>query len=133
MRLFHVLPVLSVLLGARAFSLDSRGSAPHRLDMRSTTDVCASLINVPLEVTLPGGRPFNAGLIGGSAFRLYVHVPERSTDACLCHSGVLQFVETNHVARAAVARVGREQVVSDVTRLVSGHFVKWFEFCMASA
>ena len=132
MRPFHVLPVLSLLLGAHAFSLDSRGSAPHRLDMRSTTDVCASLTNVPLEVTLPDGRPFNAGLIGGSTFRPFVHVPQRSIDACLCHSGVLQFVETNHVARAAVRRVGREQVVSDVTRQVSDQFVKWFESCMAS-
>ena len=43
MRLFGALPVLSLLLRARAFSLDSRQSVPHRLDVRDTTDVCATI------------------------------------------------------------------------------------------
>ena len=41
MRLFHFLPVLGLLLRARASSFDSREPAPHRLDVRDTSDVCA--------------------------------------------------------------------------------------------
>ena len=41
MRLFLFLPVLSLLLRARASSFDSRGPAPHHLDIRDTSDVCA--------------------------------------------------------------------------------------------
>ena len=41
MRLFGVLPVLTLLLGARASSLDSREPAPHRIETRDTgADVC---------------------------------------------------------------------------------------------
>ena len=43
MRLFGALPILSLLLRARAFSLDSRQSVPHRLDVRDTPDVCATI------------------------------------------------------------------------------------------
>ena len=43
MRLYRSLPVLSLLLRARAFSLDSRQSVPHRLDVRDTPDVCANI------------------------------------------------------------------------------------------
>jgi hypothetical protein len=38
-----LLPALSLLLGARASFLDSRGSVHHRLDMRDTPDVCATV------------------------------------------------------------------------------------------
>ena len=43
MRLFHVLPTLSLLFGARASSLDSRQSDAHPLDARDVSDVCAML------------------------------------------------------------------------------------------
>jgi hypothetical protein len=44
MRLFRVLPALSLLFGARASSsLDSRAPAPHRNDARDLLDVCASV------------------------------------------------------------------------------------------
>ena len=43
MHLFRTLSVLGLLLRARAFSLDSRQSVPHRLDVRDTPDVCANI------------------------------------------------------------------------------------------
>lgn len=61
MRLLPVLTVLGLLLGARAFSLGSR--TPHRLDVRTTSDVCAA-IDKSLYVT-PGAKPVNVGVIGG--------------------------------------------------------------------
>ena len=52
MRPFSVLLFLSPLLGTRAFSLDSRGSGLRRLDVRSTTDVCASVMDSELRVDI---------------------------------------------------------------------------------
>ena len=56
MRLFRVLPVLGLLLGAHASSLNSHIPAPHRrhrldvqVDVRVTSDECAS-INTKLVV-----------------------------------------------------------------------------------
>jgi hypothetical protein len=49
MRFFRVLPALTLFLGARASSLDSREPTPHRLDTRQLLDVCAS-INAQLIV-----------------------------------------------------------------------------------
>jgi hypothetical protein len=50
MRLFSVLPVLSLLLGTRASSHDSREPAPHRLDVRGPIiDVCAT-VNADIAV-----------------------------------------------------------------------------------
>ena len=43
MRPFCLLTALSLLLGARASFLDSRGSVPPRLDARDTPDVCATI------------------------------------------------------------------------------------------
>jgi hypothetical protein len=43
MRPFCLLPALNLLLGARASFLDSRGSVPHRLGVRDTPDVCATV------------------------------------------------------------------------------------------
>ena len=43
MRLFPVLPVLSLLFGAHASSFDSRRPAAHPLDARDLLDVCASV------------------------------------------------------------------------------------------
>jgi hypothetical protein len=41
MRLFGVLPVLTLLLGARASSLDSDDPAPHRIETRApVADAC---------------------------------------------------------------------------------------------
>ena len=66
MRPFRVLLFLSPLLGARAFSLDSRESGSRRLDVRSTTDVCASV----------GGATLIGRIIitSESTFYLNVHV-----------------------------------------------------------
>ena len=69
MRLFRVLPALSLLLGARAFSLDSRGQAAHPLDARDLLDVCVSL-NAELAVPDDQGLLSAFGLIGESAFSL---------------------------------------------------------------
>jgi hypothetical protein len=67
MRLFHVLPALSLLLEARASSLDSRQPGPHPLDARDLSDVCA-----PLEgefmVSNGQGLKVDFGAIGESAF-----------------------------------------------------------------
>ena len=52
MRLFHFLPVLRLLLRARASSFDSREPAPHRLDVRDTSDVCT---------IVSGTVPYNDG------------------------------------------------------------------------
>ena len=68
---FSVLLFLSPLLGARAFSLDSRGSGPRRLDVRSTTDVCAPVMNTVLIVL---GVNFGVITDSGSNFCLNVHV-----------------------------------------------------------
>jgi hypothetical protein len=67
MRLFRVLPALSLLFGAgaSASSLDSRDPTPHRNDVRALIDVCAS-INVQLVVPDLLGVLTAVGLIGGS-------------------------------------------------------------------
>ena len=48
MRLFHVLPILSLFFGARASSLGSREPAAHPLDARDLLDVCA-LVNTDVQ------------------------------------------------------------------------------------
>ncbi len=67
MRLFRVLPVLGLLLEARASSLDSRQPGPHPLDVRDLSDVCA-----PLEgkyiVSNGQGLTLDFGGIGESSF-----------------------------------------------------------------
>ena len=69
MRFFTVLPVLSLLLGARAHSFDPRNPAPHRLDVRDTPDVCASL---DIELVVPDilGILTAVGVISESTFSL---------------------------------------------------------------
>jgi hypothetical protein len=66
MRLFGVLPVLSLLLGVRAYSHEP---VPHRLDVRATCDLCATVSTV---VGLPGsqvGEPtFKALKVHGRVF-----------------------------------------------------------------
>jgi len=53
MRLFRILPVLSLLFGAQASHVDMREPAPHPLDVRATLDVCAN-INTELQVPILG-------------------------------------------------------------------------------
>jgi hypothetical protein len=55
MRLLHILPILSLFFGASASSLDSRtlGLDAHLLDARDVPDVCASLVNQELSITIP--------------------------------------------------------------------------------
>ena len=69
MRLFCILPVLSLLLGGRASSLDSRDSAPHRFDVRDTPDVCG-LVNSEIVVPDILGILTAVGVIGKSTFSL---------------------------------------------------------------
>ena len=55
MRLFRVLPILSLLFGARASSLDSRQLDAHPLDARdvSDSDVCTILSSGSMSVEDP--------------------------------------------------------------------------------
>ena len=53
MRLFRALPILSLLFGARASSLDSRQSDAHPLDARDVSDVCTLLSSGSLSVVDP--------------------------------------------------------------------------------
>jgi hypothetical protein len=57
MRLLHVLPILSLLFGASASSLDSRMLDAHPLDARDVSDVCASWVNQQLYLTISDGDP----------------------------------------------------------------------------
>jgi hypothetical protein len=64
MRLFRVLPILSLLFGARASSLDSRQPAAHPLDARYLLDVCA-LVKTELIIPNPiTNGPLVIGAIG---------------------------------------------------------------------
>ncbi len=65
MRLFRVLPILSLLFGARASSLESREPAAHPLDARDLLDVCAS-VNVELVVPNLLGVLTAVGIVGQS-------------------------------------------------------------------
>ena len=63
MRLFRVLPIITLLFGARASSLDSRQPAAHSLDARDLLDVCAS-VNTNLVVRDLFGVLTAVGIIG---------------------------------------------------------------------
>ena len=65
MRLFHVVPTLGLLFGARASSLGPREPAAHPLDARDLLDVCAS-VNANLEVPNLLGVLTAVGVIGRS-------------------------------------------------------------------
>ena len=58
LRVLPVLPVLSLLLGARASSLGWRDPAPHRLDVRDTSGVC-TFVNTELIVSATSGSTTN--------------------------------------------------------------------------
>ncbi|KAH9051576.1 hypothetical protein EDB83DRAFT_2521972 [Lactarius deliciosus] len=103
MRLFRVLPVPSLLFGARAASLQSREPAAHPLDARDLLDVCAS-VNAELVVPDLLGVLTAVGVV----------------DVCLCLSALPLFLETNIAALLAVNIAG-EQVVTDIlTNLILG-------------
>jgi hypothetical protein len=64
MRIFHILPIFSLLFVASASSLDSRRADAHPLDARDASDVCA-LIDQPLWVTsLDDGLFYYVGPLG---------------------------------------------------------------------
>lgn len=67
MRLFRFLPALSLLLGARASSLDTRSPKPHRHDVRDLLDVCVYL-NADLKVPNALGLLKVVGVLGTSNF-----------------------------------------------------------------
>ncbi|KAH9980421.1 hypothetical protein BJV74DRAFT_109935 [Russula compacta] len=106
MRLFPVLPLLSLLfgVGARASSLDSRAPVPHPLDVRDLSDVCASL---DTELVVPDalGILTAVGII----------------DVCLCLSDIPIFIQTNVVAILAVTIAGEQVVTDALTRLIIGN------------
>ena len=135
MRLFGVLPVLSLLLDARATFLDLRQPAPHRLDVRDTSDTCAAL-DENLLISSTGILI----LIGGSCFHFSVHgrvflCSDRSTDQCLCLSGINDFIETRVLEVPAVATLdenGRTLVANQVTDILPVMVCgRWFKLCMA--
>ena len=66
MRLFRILPVLSLLFGAQASHVNVREPAPHPLDIRATLDVCAN-VNTALQVTVLG-KVVTVGHISTSSF-----------------------------------------------------------------
>ena len=96
MRLFHVLSILSLLFGARAFSLDSRQSDAHPLDARDVSDVCATLDPLdPSEVNLLNAL-LPLGLLGQfdvSMSQPISRVLSVIIGSCLCLSQVSQFLE----------------------------------------
>jgi len=67
MRLFRLLPTLTLLFGARASSFESREPAPHPLDARDLIDVCAS---IETELVVPNllGILGAVGILGESTF-----------------------------------------------------------------
>ena len=91
MQLFHFLPVLSLLLRARASSLDSREPAPHHLDVRDTSDVCAVVSGF---IYFDNGYFDQLGVLC-LHYNACFCVPERSTeDVCTCLSTVNAYVES---------------------------------------
>ncbi|KAH9170201.1 hypothetical protein EDB89DRAFT_2230753 [Lactarius sanguifluus] len=101
MRLFRVLPVLSLLFGARASSLQSREPAAHPLDARDLLDVCAP-VNTDLVVPDLLGVQTAVGMV----------------DNCLCLSALPLFLETNVVALLAVNIAGEKVVTDILTNLI---------------
>jgi len=92
MRLFRTLPALGLILGARA----------SRLDVRDTTDVCATL-DTELKVPDPQGASDSVGMI----------------DVCLCISGISAFIQTDAVGMQAVTIAGEVAVTQILTDLIN--------------
>ncbi|KAH8088980.1 hypothetical protein BXZ70DRAFT_1042305 [Cristinia sonorae] len=78
------------------------GRVLHQLVGRASADVCASLSTAPLKVKV-GSVTVNLG----------------SISACICLGQVIDFVESNTVAKAAVAIVGKASVIAAVTSLIN--------------
>ncbi|KAN0135202.1 hypothetical protein V8E53_007093 [Lactarius tabidus] len=104
MRLFHVLPILGLLFGVSASSLDSRAPAAHPLDARELLDVCASVNVDLLAPDLLGDLLGVSGVI----------------DVCLCLSALPLFLETNVVALLAVKILGTEAITDLLTNIILG-------------
>ncbi|KAI9439298.1 hypothetical protein H4582DRAFT_129825 [Lactarius indigo] len=101
MRLFRVLPVLSLLFGARASSLQSREPDAHPLDVRDLLDVCAS---------------FNTDYLA-----VLFRIPLHGADVCLCLSGIPLFLENDPVAILAVKTWGKLGVADTVTTIIQSY------------
>ena len=100
MRLFRVLPTLSLLFGA---CVDSRQPAAHLLDARDLLDACAS-VNTELVVPDLLGNQTPVGVIGqfNTLNRSQEPFIVILTDTCLCLSGLSIFLKTNEAAIMAV-------------------------------
>jgi hypothetical protein len=81
MRHFRVLPPLSLLLGARAYSLDSRDPTAHRLDVRATSDVCATVHSF---LALSGTPRIGGSTFKGSLPDVPVFLKDRQTSVSVC-------------------------------------------------
>ncbi|KAI0290225.1 hypothetical protein BC826DRAFT_1106580 [Russula brevipes] len=103
MRLFRVIPVLSLLFGARASSLESREPASHPLDVRQLLDVCA---NIKTDLAVPD-------LLG-------VLKAVGVVDVCLCLSALPLFLQTNVVAILAVTVAGQDVTSRILADLITG-------------
>lgn len=103
MRLFRILPVLSLLFGARASSLKLPESAAHSLDAcaNGLLDVCA---------------PVNADLVVPDLLGVLTAVGK--IDDCLCLSDLPQFLKTNTVALLAIDLAGEKFVTDTLTNIV---------------
>jgi hypothetical protein len=133
MRLFHVLPILGLLFGVSASSLDSRAPAAHPLDTRELLDVCAS-VNVDLQAPeLLGDLLGVSGVIGqfhtplSTDFK--VSLPMLLTDVCLCLSALPLFLETNVVALLGVKILGTEAITDLLTNIVRGMCYRTLKMC----
>jgi len=100
MRPLNVLPVFSLLLGACASSLDSRGSTPDR---RDTNDVCANL-GTELVVSDQEGQQTTVGMI----------------DQCLCQAEIPFFLETHIIGILASTIAGELGATDALQALIDG-------------
>jgi hypothetical protein len=120
MRLFCILPILSLLFRSHASSLDSRQplADAHPLDARDFSDVCG-LVDTELVVPDLLGIQTAVGVISQfnsmppalNRFQVFLIVP--LTDVCLCLSALPLFLENNVVAILGVTIAG-DQVVTDI-------------------
>ncbi|KAH9051581.1 hypothetical protein EDB83DRAFT_2316717 [Lactarius deliciosus] len=102
MRLFRVLPVLSLLFGTGASSLQSREPAAHPLDARDLVDVCAS-VHTPLI-----------------ALRLSISILRLlgAPDMCLCLSGIALYLESDPIGILAVEAAGETAITNVLTEII---------------
>jgi hypothetical protein len=123
MHLFRILPILSLLFGAHASSLDPRRPDAHPLDARDLSDVCGSL-NTELVVPDLLGILTAVGVIGQfntmppapNQFQVFLIVP--LIDVCLCQSALPLFLDTNVVGILGVTIAGDQVVTQILTEFV---------------